>query len=159
MTGVTVARDSPKVLVAVRIRGRLPSLENIMSKADDIREEAIEQVKDSAMSEAGKKAMQFRSERNRLRQELAEMESLVEELSPATPTGTIDSYIKWLATGLAIAGVFLMSAGSDLVGQMCYAVSSICWVYVGSCWNDKAIMIGSSITGTSVFMNLAKAFL
>ena len=97
-----------------------------MSKADDIRQEAMEQVKDSAMSEAGKKAMQFRSERNRLRQELAEMESLVEELSPATPTGTIDSYVKWLATGLAISGVFLMSAGWSLIGQMCYAVSSIC---------------------------------
>lgn len=130
-----------------------------MSKAEDIRQEAIEQVKDSAMSEAGKKAMQFRSERNRLRQELAEMESLVEELSPATPTGTIDSYVKWLATGLAISGVFMMSAGWSLIGQICYAVSSICWVYVGSCWNDKAIMIGSSITGTSVFMSLAKTLI
>jgi len=130
-----------------------------MSKADDIRQEAMEQVKDSAMSEAGKKAMQFRSERNRLRQELAEMESLVEELSPATPTGTIDSYVKWLATGLAISGVFMMSAGWSLIGQICYAVSSICWVYVGSCWNDKAIMIGSSITGTSVFMSLAKTLM
>ena len=130
-----------------------------MSKADDIRQEAMEQVKDSAMSEAGKKAMQFRSERNRLRQELAEMESLVEELSPATPTGTIDSYVKWLATCLAISGVFMMSAGWSLIGQICYAVSSICWVYVGSCWNDKAIMIGSSITGTSVFMSLAKTLM
>ena len=45
-----------------------------MSKAEEIREEARELVKDSTMSEAGKKAMQFRSERNRLRQELEEME-------------------------------------------------------------------------------------
>ena len=111
------------------------------------------------MSEAGKKAMQFRSERNRLRQELEEMESLVEELSPATPTGTIDSYVKWGATILAISGVFLMSAGLSIQGQLAYAVSSMCWVYVGSCWNDKAIMIGSSITGTSVCMNLANIFL
>ena len=45
-----------------------------MSKADEIRIEAIEKVRDSAMSEPGKKAMQFRSERNRLRQELEYME-------------------------------------------------------------------------------------
>jgi hypothetical protein len=29
---------------------------------------------------------------------------------------------------------------------------------VGHCWNDKAIMIGSAITGTAVLMNLAELF-
>ena len=129
------------------------------NKADDIREEAIEQLKHSAMSEAGKKAMQFRTERNRLRQELNEMESLVDELSPVTSTGGLDEKIKWVATSLAIVGVFVMSAGWSVPGQVCYGVSSMCWVYVGSCWNDKAIMIGSSITATSVCMNLAKVLL
>lgn len=127
-----------------------------MSKAEEIREEAIEQIKDSAMSEAGKKAMQFRSERNRLRQELEEMEATVAELSPVTSTGKIDEYVKWVATVLAITGVFIMSAGFSTSGQICYAMSSACWVYVGASWNDKAIMIGSAITGTSVAMNLTK---
>jgi hypothetical protein len=127
-----------------------------MSKAEEIREEAKELIKDSAMSEAGKKAMQFRSERNRLRQELEEMESLVEELSPVTSTGKIDEYVKWVATILAISGVFMMSAELGTMGQVCYMMSSACWVYVGASWNDKAIMIGSAITGTSVAMNLTK---
>ena len=127
-----------------------------MSKAEDIKQEARELLNESVMSEAGKKAMQFRSERNRLRQELEEMESLVEELSPVTSTGGIDEYVKWIATTLAITGVFMMSAELGTVGQVCYMLSSGCWVYVGTIWNDKAIMIGSAITGTSVAMHLTK---
>jgi len=30
---------------------------------------------------------------------------------------------------------------------------------VGHCWNDKAIMIGSAITGTAVMMNLVEKLL
>ena len=130
-----------------------------MGKSEEIREEAKEQVKDSAMSESGKKAMQFMTERNRLRQELQEMEATVAELSPVTSTGKLDEYVKWVATVLAIAGVFIMSAGFSTPGQVCYAMSSVCWVYVGASWNDKAIMIGSAITGTSVAMNLAKVLI
>jgi hypothetical protein len=33
------------------------------------------------------------------------------------------------------------------------------WVFVGSVWNDRAIMIGSAITATSVAMNLIKVYL
>ena len=102
--------------------------------------------------------MRVRTERNRLRQELDEIQGLVDELTPATPTGTIDSHVKWVATILAVIGVFLQSAELMSAGKVAYALSSIAWVYVGHCWNDKAIMIGSSITGTAVCMNLAKVF-
>ena len=30
--------------------------------------------------------------------------------------------------------------------------------YVGHCWNDKAIMIGSAISGTAVMMNIVTSF-
>lgn len=129
------------------------------SKTEEIREEAREQVRDSAMSESGKKAMQFMTERNRLRQELQEMEATVAELSPVTSTGKIDEYVKWVATVMAITGVFIMSAGGTTSGQVCYLLSSACWVYVGASWNDKAIMIGSAITGTSVAMNVVESLL
>ena len=129
------------------------------SKTEEIREEAREQVRDSAMSESGKKAMQFMTERNRLRQELQEMEATVADLSPVTSTGGIDEYVKWVATFLAITGVFMMSADLGTMGQVCYALSSVCWIYVGTIWNDKAIMIGSAITGTSVAMNLTSQLL
>jgi len=122
-----------------------------------------DQYKDSTMSKGAKLAMELNAERKRLKQELAEssasMEELqleVEDLKPATPTGTVDSYVKWIATILGVVGVFIMSAGFGTAGQVCYALAACSWVYVGHCWNDKAIMIGSAISGTAVLMNLVE---
>ena len=100
--------------------------------------------------------MELAAERSRLRQEMEELQVQVEDLSPATPTGTVDSYVKWAATILAVIGVFLQSADFMTLGKIAYALSSIAWIYVGHCWNDKAIMIGSAITGTAVLLNLAE---
>jgi len=107
-------------------------------------------------SRAGQLARELNAERNRLKEELAEAQVQVEDLTPVTPEGTIDSYIKWLATILAVTGVFLQSADFMTAGKVAYAFSSMAWIYVGHCWNDKAIMIGSAITGTAVLMNLAE---
>jgi hypothetical protein len=128
------------------------------STAKDIHNEVREQYKDSAMSKAGRLAMELNAERSRLRSEMEDLQDQVDLFSPSTPTGTIDSYIKWVATVLAVAGVFLQSAGFITEGKIAYALSSIAWIYVGQCWNDKAIMIGSAITGTAVCMNLADVF-
>ena len=107
-------------------------------------------------SKAGQLARELNAERQRLKEELAEAQEQVDIFSPSTPTGGIDSYIKWIATVLAVSGVFLQSAGFMTEGKVAYALSSIGWVYVGHVWNDKAIMIGSAITGTAVLMNLAE---
>jgi hypothetical protein len=118
-----------------------------------------EQVKTlDTTSKAGQLARELNAERQRLKEELAEAQEQVDIFSPSTPTGGLDSYIKWLATVLAVTGVFLQSAGFMTEGKVAYALSSIAWVYVGQCWNDKAIMIGSAITGTAVLMNLAELF-
>jgi len=109
---------------------------------------------ESTNSRATKLAMELSKERKRLKQELAELQTEVEDLTPTTPTGTTDWYVKWAATILAVAGVFLISAGFTQYGQIAYLVASACWVYVGMVWSDRAIMIGSSITGTAVAMNL-----
>ena len=110
----------------------------------------------NSSSRAGQLARDLNAERNRLKEELAEAQEQVDIFSPSTPTGGLDSYIKWCATSLAVIGVFLQSAGFVTEGKVAYALSSIAWVYVGHCWNDKAIMIGSAITGTAVLMNLAE---
>lgn len=107
-------------------------------------------------SRAGQLARELNAERNRLKEELAEAQEQVDIFAPSTPTGGLDSYIKWVATILAVVGVFLISANFTTAGQVAYACSAIAWVYVGHCWNDKAIMIGSAITGTAVLMNLAE---
>lgn len=118
-----------------------------------------EQVKSlDTTSRAGQLARELNIERHRLKEELAEAQEQVDIFAPSTPTGGLDSYIKWLATTLAVTGVFLQSAEFMTAGKVTFALSSIAWVYVGHCWNDKAIMIGSAITGTAVLMNLAQVF-
>ncbi len=107
-------------------------------------------------SRAGQLARELNAERNRLKEELAEAQEQVDIFAPSTPTGGLDSYIKWVATVLAVIGVFLISANLTTSGQVAYLCSAIAWVYVGHCWNDKAIMIGSAITGTAVMMNLVE---
>ena len=113
-----------------------------------------EYQEESSASRATKLAMELSKERKRLKQELAELQHEVEDLTPTTPTGTPDWYVKWLATILAVGGVFAISAGFTQYGQIAYLVSSMCWVFVGMVWSDRAIMIGSSISGTAVAMNL-----
>ena len=111
----------------------------------------------SSAIRATKLAMELSKERKRLKQELSELQTEVEDLTPTTPTGTPDWYVKWIATILAVGGVFSISAGFTQYGQIAYLVSSMCWVYVGMVWSDRAIMIGSSIAGTAVAMNLVTA--
>lgn len=124
--------------------------------AQVIHDEVKAQYKESTMSKAGRLAMELNAERSRLREEMAELQDQVDLFSPSTPTGTIDSYVKWGATILSVLGVFLISAGSSTLGQSSYAIAAVAWIYVGHCWNDKAIMIGSAITGTAVLMSLVE---
>ena len=112
----------------------------------------------SSASRARNLAIELSKERKRLKQELAELQQENEDLTPTTPTGTPDWYVKWIATFLAVAGVFLISANFTLYGQVAYILSSMCWVFVGMVWSDRAIMIGSSISGTAVAMNLVTSF-
>ena len=124
--------------------------------AKEIKAEVQAQFDGSTMTKTGRLAMELNAERSRLRQEMEELQVQVEDLSPATPVGGFDSYVKWAATILAVLGVFLQSAEFMTEGRVAYALSSIAWTYVGHCWNDKAIMIGSAITGTAVLLTLAE---
>ena len=125
----------------------------------EISQQVQDQYKDSTMGRGAKLAMELNAERKRLKQEMEELQLEVDDLKPATPTGTVDSYVKWVATILGVVGVFLISAGAGTLGQVCYALAACSWVYVGHCWNDKAIMIGSAISGTAVLMNLVELIL
>ena len=120
----------------------------------EVRNEQIKAL--DPTSKAGKLARELNAERTRLKTEMEELQEQVDIFSPSTPTGGIDSYVKWVATIFGVVGVFIMSAGFGTAGQVCYALAACCWVYVGQCWNDKAIMIGSAISGTAVLMNLVE---
>ena len=68
----------------------------------------------------------------------------------------VDWYVKWAATFLSVSGIFLMSAGLGLQGQIAYVISAAGWVFVGVQWGDRAIMIGSSISATAVMMDVVR---
>jgi hypothetical protein len=131
----------------------------VKEKTLEIRDEAKEQYKESTMSKAGRLAMELNAEKKRLKEEMEDLQSQVDDMSPVTPTGTTDSYVKWIATIFAVIGVFLQQADMNTIGMVFYAISAMSWVYVGSAWNDKAIMIGSAISGTAVLMNLVTIIL
>ena len=116
--------------------------------------EANTSISGSSMTKAGRLAMELSQEKKRLKQELEELQTEYDEIKPTTPTGTRDWYVKWIAMLLAVAGIFLISASFTLYGQIAYVVSCIGWIYVGMQWGDRAIMIGSAVTGTAVAMSL-----
>ena len=109
------------------------------------------------VSKAGRLAMELSTEKKRLLTELKELQAENEDLKSTTPTGTVDWYVKWIATCLSVCGIFLMSVGFTSLGQVSYALSAIGWVFVGIQWSDTAIMIGGSIGATAVMMNLVTA--
>jgi len=121
-----------------------------------VSEETQEQFKGSTMSKAGKLAMELATEKKRLQQELDDLQIQYEEIKPTTPTGTVDWYVKWVSMFLAVLGVFLINAHLVMWGQVAYVISSFGWVYVGGVWNDRAILIGSAISGTAVAINLVQ---
>ena len=112
--------------------------------------EANSPLAGSAMTKAGRLAMELSHEKRRLKQELEELQTEYDEIKPTTPTGTTDWYVKWMSMLLAVAGVFLISASFLLYGQLAYLISTVGWIYVGMQWGDRAIMIGSAISGTAI---------
>ena len=130
---------------------------NKMIKDSDT-EELNETVDSNKMhnitSKAGRLAMELAAEKKRLAQELEELQGEYDDIKPLTPTGTRDWYVKWGSMILGVLGVFLISAEIYLFGQLAYLISAIGWIYVGMQWGDRAIMIGSAISGTAVAMFL-----
>jgi hypothetical protein len=131
-------------------------MSGVTASEELVSEDTQEQFKGSQMSKAGKLAMELATEKKRLQQELDDLQVQYEEIKPTTPTGTVDWYVKWVSMFLAVSGVFLISSGLSMYGQLAYVISSTGWVYVGGVWNDRAILIGSAISGTAVAMNLVQ---
>ena len=62
-------------------------------------------------SRASQLAVELATEKKRLIDELRELQAENDDLKSTTPVGTIDWYVKWVATFLSVSGIFLMSAG------------------------------------------------
>ena len=123
-------------------------------KIDVLTNDKVQDLSSSTMTKAGRLAMELSNEKKRLKQELLELQAEYDEVKPTTPTGTTDWYVKWLSMILAVTGIFLISASYQIYGQLAYLRSSIGWIYVGVQWGDRAIMMGSAVSGTAVAMHL-----
>ena len=106
------------------------------------------------MSKAASLAMELSKEKKRMQEEFYELQAQFEEVSPSTPSGGPDSYLKWIGVVSAVLGIFLQNAGLSIFGQLFYIVGAISWTAVGFYWNDKAVMLGSVIPATATAMNL-----
>ena len=95
------------------------------STAKDIHNEVREQYKDSAMSKAGRVAMDLNAERSRHSSEIVDLHELADQFPPSTHIATFDSDIKWPAAVLGVAGVFLQSDGFKTECYIAAALSSI----------------------------------
>ena len=118
-----------------------------------------EYQEERAMSRAASLAMELSKEKKRLQTELEELHREYEAVSPSTPTGGPDSYLKWLGVVAAVLGIFLQNAGFGIYGQLCYFVGASAWTVVGIYWNDKAVMLGSVIPATATALSLAQQLL
>ncbi len=106
------------------------------------------------MSKAASLAMELSKEKKRMQEEFDELQAQFEEVSPSTPSGGPDSYLKWIGVVSAVLGIFLQNAGLSIFGQLFYIVGAISWTAVGFYWNDKAVMLESVIPATATAMNL-----
>ena len=125
---------------------------------DLVRDENVEDYSSNTLTKAGRLQRELTNEKKRLAKELEELQAEYDEVKPTTPTGTKDWYMKWVSMILAVAGVFLISASYLLYGQVAYLISSLGWIYVGMQWGDRAIMIGSAISGTAVAMHILRSY-
>ena len=92
------------------------------------------------MSKAASLAMELSKEKKRMQEEFDELQAQFEEVSPSTPSGGPDSYLKWIGVVSAVLGIFLQNAGLSIFGQLFYIVGAISWTAVGFYWNDKAVI-------------------
>ena len=113
-----------------------------------------ESKEERQMSKAESLAMELSKEKKRMQEEFDELQAQFEEVSPSTPSGGPDSYLKWIGVVSAVLGIFLQNAGLSIFGQLFYIVGAISWTAVGFYWNDKAVMLGSVIPATATAMNL-----
>ena len=121
---------------------------------ENIQKSIMSKENGEPMSKAASLAMELLKEKKRMQAEFVELQLQFEEVSPSTPTGGPDSYLKWIGVLAAVFGIFLQNAGLVFYGQIFYILGAISWTAVGFYWNDKAVMLGSVIPATATAMNL-----
>jgi hypothetical protein len=78
----------------------------------------VEYKEERQMGKAASLAMELSKEKKRLQEELEDMQAQFEEVSPSTPSGGPDSYLKWIGviTAVYMVNSFILSV--PVLGQL-----------------------------------------
>jgi hypothetical protein len=70
-----------------------------------------------------------------------------------TPTGTIDWYIKWMASACILLAIAFRAADvSHLIDLVLSSIGVAGWLYVGMIWKDRALIV---VNGVALVMLIA----
>ena len=69
-----------------------------------------------------------------------------------TPVGTLDWYIKWIASVIILIGMCLTSINFMPYNLFFHFVGVMGWLVVGVMWHDRALII---VNTTGIFINMS----
>ena len=71
-----------------------------------------------------------------------------------TPIGTLDWYIKWIASIIILIGMCLTSINFVPYNLFFHLVGVVGWLVVGVMWHDRALMVVNSVAAMIFFMGI-----
>ena len=71
-----------------------------------------------------------------------------------TPIGTLDWYIKWIASIIILIGMCLTSINFIPYNLFFHLVGVVGWLVVGVMWHDRALMVVNSVAALIFFMGI-----
>ena len=71
-----------------------------------------------------------------------------------TPVGTLDWYIKWIASVIILIGMCLTSINFMPYNLFFHLVGVVGWLVVGVMWHDRALMVVNSVAAMIFFMGI-----
>lgn len=75
----------------------------------------------------------------------------------ATPKGTIDWYIKWLASIIILCAITIRSAGVPelmIWDMVLSSIGAVGWFIVGFIWKDRAVMVLNGVIAIILFSGI-----
>ena len=111
------------------------------------------------MTKTGHLAMELSKEKKRLTQELKELQIEVDDLKPTTPTGTIDWYVKWVASIFLLTAMSMRGIPEYQHYDLSFSIIGVIgWLVVSMIWEDRALIVLNAIGLALLLKNLFQAF-
>ncbi len=76
------------------------------------------------------------------------------EWKKLTPVGTLDWYIKWVASFIILIGMALTSINLTPFNLYFHFVGVVGWLVVGVMWHDRALMVVNSVAAMIFLMGI-----